>query len=147
MSEYAGSNWIESSLKAHSPEVKMSELGKNVADLLGELFLGIYHLDHKALSRVHWENQYWIEFSLGWRELATTDFDELTRLVFLAHHFAIRVSIEASTHQYLKLIFHQRGRSGGFSENHPTLEQAVERFQAHMSRTQVPEYQDQEVAV
>jgi len=142
MSEYAGSNWIESSLLLHKPDAKMSELGKSVADLLGELFFGIYHLNIKALLRVDWENPFFIEYSLGCHELATTDFDELTRLVFLAHHFAIRVSIDASTHRYLKLTFHQRGRSGGISNRHPTLTEAVERFQSHMSCTNVPEFKD-----
>jgi hypothetical protein len=138
MSEYAGSNWIE----LQYPEKAMSPLGKNVADLLGELFQGIYPLDHKALSRVDWSNNNFIELSLGWHSMATTDFDELTRLVFLAHHMAIRVSIEASTHKYLKFIFHQRNRNGGLSARHPTLDEAVAQFRVDMVHADIPEYQD-----
>jgi len=45
MSQYAGANWIKQSLKK-----EMSPLGVNVADLLGDVFAGIYHLDQSALE-------------------------------------------------------------------------------------------------
>jgi hypothetical protein len=121
MPKYAGSDWIKSALK-----VKMSPLGEAVADLLGDLFFGIYHLDTKALRRVDWANDNHIVFSLGWHSLSTCDFDELTRLVILCHDRAIRCSVAASTHKYLELMFHQRQRDGGYSERHPTIEQAIE---------------------
>lgn len=143
MSEYAGSDWIKRRLPFVHPEMEMSNLGEKVADLLGELFCGIYHLDHKALYRVDWSNNSWIEFSLGWHELATVDFDELTRLVFLAHHFAIRVSISASTHKYLKIMFHQRQRGKEWSACHPTLDEAVSRFKNSMIRSEIPEYAEE----
>lgn len=139
--KYAGSDWLLLQLRYlnpdKNPEALLSDLGQNVANLLGELFCGIYHLDHKALYRVDWSNNICIVFSLGWHQLATVDFDELTELVFLAHHMAIRVSIEASTHKYLKLIFHQRTRIGGYSERHPTLDEAVAIFKKNVS---IPEY-------
>ena len=141
MTEYAGSDWIERQCLKQGP---MSQLGKNVADLLGELFRGIYHLDHKALFRVDWSNESYIEFNLGWHELATTDFDELTRLVFLAHHMAIRVSIEASTVKYLRLTFLQRVRKGDNVYKHPTLDDAVAIFKVDMVHHGIPEYRDPE---
>lgn len=126
-------------MKMQVPAVAFSPLGERVADLLGELFLGIYHLDHNALRRVDWSSNQHIEFSLGWRQLATADYDELTRLVFLAHHMAIRVSIEASTHHYLRLIFHQRVREGEHAYRHLALDDAVRAFKESVS---VPEYQE-----
>lgn len=142
MSKFAGHEWVEENIRATGSSMAMSDLGKDVADLLGELFGGIYHLDSKALKRVNWSEQLWIEFTLGHKELSTCDFDELTRLVFLAHHTAIRVSIEASTHKHLKLLFHRRERTGGYSKRHPYLEEAVKRFKDNVS---LPEY-DKETA-
>lgn len=137
---YAGHEWIEALLKARRGEAKMSQLGKDAADLLGELFYGIYHLDTKALAKVEWNNAHWIEFSLGHKNLATFDFDELTRLVFLAHHLSIRISIEASTHNYLKLTFHRRERIGGMSVRHPFLDDAVRSFKENVS---LPEFESE----
>src|SRR5688572_33483899 len=100
MTKHSGADWIKAQLPyinkdrkgiPANPNAEMSPLGEAVANLLGELFYGIYHLDHKALYKVDWRNKVFIEFSLGWKQLATTDFDELSRLVFLAHHMAIRV--------------------------------------------------------
>jgi hypothetical protein len=151
MTEHSGADWIKAQLPhinkdrsgiAKNPNAEMSDLGVAVATLLGQMFYGIYHLDHKALYRVDWTNPHYIEFSLGWKSLATADYDELSRLVFLAHHLAIRVQIEASTRKYLKLMFHQRGRGTSFSNDHPTLEQAVKTFNTEMVANGIPEYED-----
>lgn len=140
-SKYSGHEWIETNIYARKLPMEMSELGKDVADLLGELFCGIYHLDYKALMRVNWSEERWIEIVLGHKELSTCDYDELTKLVFLAHHMAIRVSISASTHNYLKLLFHRRERIGGYSKRHPYLEEAVKRFKDNVS---LPEFKTEE---
>ena len=133
MSQYAGADWIKSAF-----EVELSPLGRNVADLLGDVFFGIYHLDHKALRRVDWGNDHHICFSLGWHQLSTFDTDELTRLVVLCHDRMIRCSIEARTHKHLGLIFHQRqNRNGDFYERHPTIEHAIEKIRREEMRCKV----------
>lgn len=125
---YRGADWIKSALKVK----EMSPLGEAVADLLGDMFFGIYHLDEKALRRVDWGNTHHIEFSLGWRSLATVDDNLLTVLVVLAHDRMLRVSIEASTHRYLRLLFHQRTvREGNLYERCPTLEDHVAQIRGH----------------
>ena len=139
MAEYSGSDWIERQLKCDNPHIQMSQLGQDVADLLGELYCGIYHLDLKQLFKVDWTNKYYIEISIGWKPFATVDYDELTRLVFLAHHRAIRVELSAATHKYIHLIFHQRKRIGDYAHRHPTLDEAVDDFKKHVS---LPEFQD-----
>lgn len=127
MSQYAGANWI----KRQSYGENMSPLGEVVADFLGDVFAGIYHLDPKALSRVDWSNNHHIEFSLGWRCLSTTDYDELTRIVVLGHDRMIRIQIDASTHKYLRLMFHQRSsRTGDYSTRYPTMEDHVAEIRA-----------------
>ncbi len=50
---YAGSDWIKKSLKI----TKMSPIGEAVADLLGEVYQGIYHLETRSLRKVDWEHE------------------------------------------------------------------------------------------
>lgn len=142
MSEYAGSEWLKRAL-AHRPGIKpMSPLGERVADLLGELYLGIYHIEKDVLNpETDWSNTHWIEVKLKHKSLATFDFDYLTRLVFLAHHLALRVEVEPCSRFSLRVMFHARKRTGDIFQRHPRLTEAVERFEKHISS---PEYADQE---
>jgi hypothetical protein len=130
MSQYSGADWIKSNILDGG---KMSPLGEAVANLLGDLFFGIYHLDSKALHRVDWANNHHIIFSLGWRCLSTYDYDELTVLVVLSHDRAIRVQIEAATHKFLRLMFHQRECGEDPSTQAPTLEGHIARIRQHYS--------------
>jgi hypothetical protein len=130
---YEGSGWIAAQLKYWKPNQHMSDLGIRVADLMGELFYGIYHLDPESLSKVDWANNHHIEFLLSWKDLATTDYEELTRLVFLAHHLSLRVSIEGARNKIIRLIFHPRSRDGHVWKRHPYLEEAVKQFKDNVS--------------
>ena len=141
MTQYAGSDWIEKSLKVSD----ISPLGRNVADFLGELFYGIYHLETRWLERVDWSDTYSMSINIGYKSLATFDNNTLTRLVFLAHHMAMRVDIDAATHGFLRLSFNQRQRTGELYDRHPRLLEAYGKFersvsvpsfeQAHKSKT------------
>lgn len=134
MSRYAGSDWLAAQLKHWKPGAEISPLGRNVADFLGELHYGIYHLDYGALKRVDWTDNLHIQIVLyDGGQLATTDFDTLSRLVFLAHHMALRVELKAASSKYMRYIFSQRQRSGAIYERHPELDEAVEKFQREVS--------------
>lgn len=128
---FAGSNWIISNIVKGKENI--SPLGIVVADFLGDMFYGIYHLDEKALRRVDWKNNHHIIFRLGWRCLSTIDFDELTVLVVLSHERNLRVSIDAATHRYLELLFHQRDRGNDTMTQMPTLEDHIDRIRARYS--------------
>lgn len=121
---HSGAEWVRDATKQ-----EMSPLGVKVADLLGYLFQGIYHIS-REIGKVDWANPTWIAVNLR-KDLATYDFDELTRLVFLAHAFCLRVSIESSSPQTIRLMFHQRQRDGSLYQRHPTLDEAVETFKKH----------------
>lgn len=59
-------------------------------------------------------------------ELATFDFDGLTRLVVAAHMNCIRASVMSSGPSMIKIRLHSRtGRSGMMHERHPTIDDAV----------------------
>lgn len=120
---YAGADWIQRCL-----EHGMSPLGRDVADLLGEAWCGIYHLyeSQRSVRRTDWSDSYCIELSVPTSGLATFDLDRLTRLVFLAHDRAIRIELCGSAPRLVKLQFHRRnGREGRLSERHPSVEQAL----------------------
>lgn len=62
--------------------------------------------------------------------LSSFDYDDLTRLVFLAHDRAIRVAITASNPRHVRiLIAGQRTRPpGDMALVHPTIEQALDKW-------------------
>ena len=44
--QYAGADWLQGVLRYKQPNLILSPLGRSVADLLGELYLGIYHVSY-----------------------------------------------------------------------------------------------------
>lgn len=114
-----GPEWLKKSIKVEH----ISPLGEDVARLLNDLYVGIYHI-HPEVTRVDWAEKHHIEIILRgcW---ATYDFDNLTRLVFLAHDYGLRVQLDARAPGYVRLMFHRRTRDGGYSERHPSIEAAL----------------------
>lgn len=132
--KYAGAEWIKSAFKNKT----MSPFGEKVADLLGNVFLGIYHLNRSALRNAEWDNKTFISINYD-GGMGTYDGDILTRLVLLAHDMCVRVEIQPNM-RYLKLVFHPRQREGSISEKHPTLESHVAGLRHHygLEATQCP---------
>lgn len=94
-----GREWIKTSLQRQP-----SPLGCQVADILGVAWAGIYHLEHKALGKVKWEDQGLVSIIVR-GELATFDYDRLTRLVILCFDASLRMGVEGKGPGYLKLTF------------------------------------------
>lgn len=119
---FAGAEWVRSALKIK--EIKeMSPLGEAVANLLGDVFAGIYHLDERELRKVDWDDGYFISFRLDGVSLSTFDNDRLTRLVVLAHDRMLRVDISGAGRNKLELMFHLRAtRTGDLMRRMPTME-------------------------
>lgn len=61
-------------------------------------------------------------------DLATYDFTGLTRLVLMGHEQCIRVSIEGVKNGVMKISIWQRQREGAMHERHPTIEDAISKF-------------------
>jgi len=116
-----GAEWIKKSLK-----IELSPLGERVAELLDDVFAGIYHIADQV-READWSNNLYIEIRCG-RNFATYDGDLLTKLVFAAHQYAIRVEVNPRSNRYLTLIFHGRQRGGRGFEHHPTIEEAVKEW-------------------
>ena len=132
VTSHSGADWLRSNgVKNISP------LGEQVAELVGHLFKGIYHIDSEAM-RANWENPHHVKLSVS-NELASFDANHLTELVLLAHDACLRVSVRPHGPRNLLLLFHQRQRTGGFSERCPTLEEHVALLRGHYTvESEVP---------
>ncbi len=125
MTHYCGSEWIakqRSYWKGH--EHPMSELGRDVADILGATFAGIYHLNTCTLQKAHWGNDHTISIVI-YGELATYDDCDLTDLVLLCFMLNVRLEVRAAAHKYIQLNFSRVGRWGFFRDEHPKLDEYI----------------------
>ena len=105
---------------------EISPIGIEVANILGQVWRGIYHLENEIKNaRTVWSNAEHIEIVIR-GNLATWDYDKLTALVILSHDRAVRMEISGASNNYLRLRFHPRERTGFLRQRHPTLEDAIE---------------------
>lgn len=103
----------------------MAHLTKEEAtEFFSEFYYGEHHIPKHQV----------FEFGYGWMvrhdrgDLSTFDYNQLTRLVIMAHDKCIRVSIMPLSKAALQICIWKREREGSMSERHPTLEQAIEKF-------------------
>jgi hypothetical protein len=130
--KYSGADWIESVMSRRKAGFKMSPLGVEVANLLGQLFRGIYHIDKEA-CRVDWADAYCIEINLS-QSLSNFDYSLLTDLVVLCHDNLIRVQLEGKAPGVIGAMFHKRaGREGAMHERMPTIEAATAQVRASLA--------------
>ena len=128
--KYAGADWLRGTMKSD-----MSPLGEKVADILGQAWRGIYHMDNSAIKKTNWSDTYIIEVNI-YQGLATWDGHTLLALVVLCFDAKVRLSIISCNMQYIKLQFHQRlppDKSTHGFESIPTLEKAVEQMRRFYS--------------
>lgn len=124
--KYAGADWI-----AHDTSIKLSQLGQEVADILGQAWKGIYHIKSAAL-KVDWGNPHWISINVR-VPLCTFDDDLLTRLIVLCNDRLIRLQIEGIGPGYLRLTFHQRNhRHGRLYDRIPYIENHIEQIRSEI---------------
>lgn len=101
----------------------MENLTKEEAtDFFAELFYGENHIPSEIQPCGQgWKITYHSEF-------ATYDFNQLTRLVLMAHDQCIRAGIQGSNFGKISIRIWKRQREGSIMERHPTIEQAIEQF-------------------
>ena len=126
--KYSGADWVKLSLKISN----MSPLGEQAADLLGDLYFGIYHMNTRSLRKTDWSNPYMIRVQLPWKQsIATYDGDLMTRMVVLSHDRMLRIDLEPINFFYTGILISKRnGRSGEISmyERMPTMETHTEQI-------------------
>lgn len=93
-----------------------------------KFFAEFYRGEHHIPSKIK-------EFGYGFcvnhdrGDMATHDYNNLTRIVLMAHRDCIRVGITAVRNNILQIAIWQRqGREGSMSERHPTIETAISIF-------------------
>jgi hypothetical protein len=122
--KYSGADWIRENWSRDGRQ--MSELGEHVANILGQAYLGIYHIENEVLNnRVDWSNTFFIRVVIR-GGLYSFDDDVLTRLIVLCHDQMIRLGINSCAPRCLGLIFHQRtSRVGRIEHRMPTMEDHI----------------------
>lgn len=95
-----------------------------------EFFAKFYRGEHHFPAALKRYGEGWSMSHLG--SLATFDFDDLTRLVLLAHACCIRVQVESSGPNKLRIAIWKREREGSTFERHPTIEQAIESYRGKL---------------
>jgi hypothetical protein len=109
---------------------ELTDFQKRVVDIVGMVGGGIYNAP--ISTKIDWKYS-WNGVSFTWhREMATWDFDQLTRLVFLCHEARIRCQIESAGPKLLRLTFWEREATGDMSVRHPNLDEAVRAFREYL---------------
>lgn len=134
--KYAGAAWLEKARtywKGHKEP--MSDLARDVADMLGQVYGGLYHMDDSSLMRAEWHNDHRISVVVydGGANLGTYDGSALATLVILCHLLNVKLLIEAASPRHVRLTFIRVGKWGYARESHPNLDDAIRRCQSHLS--------------
>jgi len=99
-----------------------------IEQTLADAFRGLHHAGKfRHLDGYTETNVYAGRMSTG--RTSTFDFDTLTRLVFAAHDWCVRVELDDSSPRMVKLRLHpRRARRGETYARHPTLREAVDKW-------------------
>lgn len=113
-----------------APDV-LSPFLRNVFNILGMVGGGIYNAPI-AWDAVRWKG--WANgIAIPWKgDLATWDFNGLTKLVFLCHEARIRCEIRSNGFHGLLLCFWPRKAEGCMATRHPNLDEAVAAFRDYL---------------
>lgn len=124
-SRFAGAAWLQRQLDYDKRQRKLSPFGAQVADILGEVYRGLYHLPQS--SRHQWEHPHYMKIPV--RSVATFDNSDLSHLVILCHDRCVRLEITPGGAGQINLCFSKRDRNAECSfDRHPTLEEQIEKF-------------------
>lgn len=120
--KYAGADWLI------SLGVEMSDLGVVVADVLGQVWRGIYHISGAVRSKkVDWSNPYYISVVI-YGGLCSYDNQYLTELLILCYDNMLRLEVTPRAPKYLELAFYPRETrdpKACISKRLPTLEEMI----------------------
>jgi hypothetical protein len=134
--KFAGSEWLVPYLEYRRIPQVLSPLGIKVADILGQVYQGLYHLEKgTSLTKPRWSDPAQIDVILQ-GEVASFDDWKLTGLLVLCHDAIIRLSIRGVGPNYLRLRFSQRLTTDRTKVDviwdwHPTLEENISQIREH----------------
>lgn len=118
--KFSGADWIEK--QGHT----LSDLGRRVANLLGDMYAGIYHLE-SDLKHAYWGSNEQLVIDLDCLSMTNYDPDKLTRLVVLSHYYLLRVKIiPTNGNNLFRLVFTPREPSNTASTGMPNFQTHVD---------------------
>lgn len=101
--KYSGADWLASILRRRNREV--SPLGRKVADILGQVHQGIYHVDDDVLNhKVQWHDATRIDITF-YGCFSTYDDPKLTLLLICCVASGVMFTIRGRTKSYYRLSF------------------------------------------
>ncbi len=102
--KYSGADWMEWLWKERS--IAPSPLGIKVADILGQVFAGIYHIQSDICSpRIDWQNPDSIQVRIYYGEFSTFDSPKLTILLLCCIASNINCVVGSSSARYCRFTF------------------------------------------
>lgn len=108
-------------MKQQNETIELETFEKRFEFLANSVFGGL----HNVRRLTHHHNYKEIRLT---NSLSTYDSNQLTRLVFAAHEFCLRVEIQPCTPRMIRILIHPRTREGSLMERHPTLSESVKRW-------------------
>lgn len=109
--KYSGADWIRKYLNQVSVDTNISDFAVKVANVLGQTYLGIYHIPVHALFKkkngikiVNWECINRMQIVVR-DEFATYDFPRLTVLYLCCKKAGIICELHGSFKDYTKILF------------------------------------------
>lgn len=102
----------------------MKPATERMENVLAFTFRGLHNAPRIHKHKVGTEWEYW-EVNT-WGDLSTYDFDQLTRLVLVAHDNCVRASVQASGLRMVKIALYPRfTRTGSISEKCPEIDEHI----------------------
>jgi len=103
--KHSGADWMRDRLAYESKD--LSPLGVKVANVLGQAYLGIYHIDSAVRRKTtNWGSDSAISVVVG-GEVATFDASRLAMLVLCCQEAGLSMSVHGSWSGYTKLVFEE----------------------------------------
>lgn len=103
------------------PDPPLPPFEQRAEAMLARVFRGLHHVNSLKKKPGVWTCLHQGDFS-------SFDYDFLTRLVFGAHEYCLRVSISNGGPYRSKIIVTPRTREGDMPTRHPTIEQALAKW-------------------
>lgn len=107
---------------------------EQAVEFFSKLYGGVHRIPG---ARYKWENVRPYVVKGCWQvshagDIATYDYDQLTRLVFLAHEMCIRAGITPCGPRHIRIYITARERVDSYTQGHPTLAEAMDKLREQL---------------
>ncbi len=125
MTKYMGAEWLQKQLNYKKNPVQLSDLAKDVADIMGQVEAGLYHWEDVVSSK-GWKGGDRIDLNYPSKLMTGYFGGSLTLLVVLCHSKKIQLTIKPSSPTSIKLSFVRASEQPSIDEAISTLADKVD---------------------